>query len=94
MAKIIQFDPTKKKPKTVSPEKSLGCEHKRVIAYTAFRTVRCAICGAQLDPFDVLVDMLKGYVEPGGNNLEEKRLDKEVKKRSREKRKEDESPPE
>ena len=91
MAKIIQFDPTKKKPKTLSPGKSVGCEHKRVIAYTAFRTVRCAICGAQLDPFDVLVDILKGYVEPGGNNLEEKRLDEEVEKRSRKKhKKEDE----
>ena len=93
MAKIIQFDPTKKKPKTVSPEKSLDCEHKRVIAYTAFRTVRCAICGAQLDPFDVLVDMLKSYVEPGANNLEEKRLAREVEKRSRKKRKEDEPSP-
>ena len=88
MAQIIQFDPTKKKPKDVSPEKSAGCEHKRVIAYTVFRTVRCAICGMQLDPFDVLVDMLKGYVEPGGNNREEKRLAKEVKKRT--KRKKDE----
>ena len=71
----------------------MGCEHKRVIAYTAFRTVRCALCGAHLDPFDVLVDMLKGYVEPGANNLEEKRLDKEVEKRSRKQRKEDEPSP-
>ena len=85
MAKIIKLDPTRKKPKRVSPERSPGCDHKQVIAYTVFRTVRCSICGILLDPFDVLVDMLKGYIPSSADDLEEKRLRKEVKKRSREK---------
>ncbi len=80
MAKIINFDSTRKRPKTVSPGKTLGCDHKQVIAYTAFRTVRCSICGMELDPFDVLVDMLKAYVLPDANDLEEKQLHREMKK--------------
>ena len=89
MAKIIKLDLTRKKPKTVSPEQSVGCEHKHVIAYTVHRTVCCAICGTLLDPFNVLVDMLKGYVPPGGDDLNEKRLGKEVERRRRERRKKD-----
>ena len=82
---IIKFDPTRKKPKSTSPEKSVGCAHKQVIAYTVYRTVHCAACGAQLDPFDILVDMLKSYVPPDKNDLEEKQLNKEVERRSRNK---------
>ena len=66
-----------------------GCDHKHVIAYTVFRTVHCASCGVILDPFDVLVDMLKGYVPPDAENSEEKLLDKEIKKRRNEKLKKD-----
>lgn len=87
MAKIIKFDLTRKKPKTVSPEPAAGCDHKHVVAYTVHRTVHCARCGTLLDPFDVLVDMLKSYVPPGDDNLSEKRLDKEVERRRREKHK-------
>ncbi|NOR25634.1 MAG: hypothetical protein GQ542_14850 [Desulforhopalus sp.] len=87
MAKIIKLDLTRKKPKTVSPEQSVGCEHKHVIAYTVHRTVCCVVCGALLDPFDVLVDMLKGYVPPDGDDLNEKRLGKEMERRKRERHK-------
>lgn len=80
---IIKFDPTRKKPKSVSPEKSKGCDHKEVIAYTFYRTVYCTACGAQLNPFDVLVDMLKSYVPPNKNDLEEKQLNKEVGRRNK-----------
>lgn len=94
MAEIIKFDPTRKKPKSICSEKAVACDHKYIIAYTVYRTVCCARCGTQLDPFDVLVDMLKGYVPPGNDDLEEKRLDKEVKRRSGEKCKEDKHPEE
>ena len=93
MAKIIKLDPTRKKPKRVSPERSPGCDHKQVIAYTVFRTVRCSTCGTLLDPFDVLVDMLKGYVPPDKNDLEEKQLNKEVERRNREKLKKNKPSP-
>lgn len=72
----------------------MGCDHKHVIAYTVFRTVRCSTCGTLLDPFDVLVDMLKGYVPSGPNDLEEKRLYEEVERRKGEKRSEDKPAPE
>lgn len=81
MAKIIKFDSTRKKQITVNREKTAGCDHKLVIAYTVFRTVRCAICGTRLDPFDVLVDMLKAYVPPDAEDHEEKNLLREVEKR-------------
>ncbi|MBC8317474.1 MAG: hypothetical protein H8E41_06175 [Desulfobulbaceae bacterium] len=87
MAKIIQLDLTRKKPKKLHPEQSIGCEHNHVIAYTVHRTVCCAACETLLDPFDVLVDMLKSYVPPCGDDLNEKRLDKEVERRRRERRK-------
>lgn len=57
--KRIQYHPGKAAPGPVD-----GCDHKNVIAYTVFRTASCARCGALLDPFDVLVDMLKGAVPP------------------------------
>jgi len=81
LAKIIKFDSTRKKQITLSREKTAGCDHKLVIAYTVFRTVRCAICGTQLDPFDVLVDMLKAYVLPDAEDHEEKSLLREMEKR-------------
>lgn len=87
MAKIISINQSRKKPKSLSPPLSAVCDHKQVIAYTYYRTVNCSICGSPLDPFDILVDMLKGYVPPGGNNHEEKQLNKELEKRSGKKRK-------
>jgi hypothetical protein len=93
LAKIIKLDPTRKKPKRVSLVRSTGCDHKQVIAYTVFRTVRCSTCGTLLDPFDVLVDMFKGYVPPDRNDLEEKQLNKEVERRNREKLKKNKPSP-
>lgn len=83
MAEIIRLDSTRKKTDKAATRHSEICDHKHVIAYTVFRTVRCVTCGALLDPFDVLVDMLKGYIPPDGENQEEKRIDKELKKRSK-----------
>lgn len=82
MAKIISINQSRKKPKALSPRPA-ACDHKQVIAYTYYRSVNCFICGAPLDPFDVLVDMLKGHVPPGGNDHEEKQLNKELERRSR-----------
>ena len=90
---IIKFDPTRKKTKPISPEKSSSCDHKEVIAYTFYRTVYCTVCGAELNPFDVLVDMLKGYVPPDKNDLEEKQLNKEVERRNKEKQKKNKPSP-
>lgn len=81
MAKIIQFDSSGKKPKPGRPGKKPDCLHRRVIAYTVYRTVRCEVCGMELDPFDVLVDMLKGQVPPDDGNREEKRLHREIARR-------------
>ena len=81
MATIIQLDPSRKKPEQKDLGEKEGCDHKHVTAYTVFRTVRCSTCGTLLDPFDVLVDMIKGYVPPD-DDREEKRLAKEVKKRN------------
>lgn len=81
MARIIKFDASRTKPKAKERSPASECGHKQVIAYTVFRTVRCAFCGAELDPFDVLVDMLKAYV-PENDDSEEKRFRREVEKRS------------
>ena len=93
MAKIIKLDPTRKNPAKVSTERSSGCDHKNVIAYTVFRTVRCTTCGILLDPFDVLVDMLKSYVPDNANDLDVKRLDKEIKTRKSKKTEKDQPSP-
>jgi hypothetical protein len=53
-----------------------------VTAYTVYRTVRCSICGALLDPFDVLVEMLKSHVSPNGGTDEERRFQEEASRRS------------
>lgn len=82
MAKIISITQSRKKPKSLSPPPAAACDHKQVIAYTYYRTVNCSICGAPLDPFDVLVDMLKGYVPPDGNDHKDNLLNKELEKRS------------
>ena len=81
MAKIIQLDTPRKRPRAAGPEKRTGCEHKEVIAYTVYRTVCCSICGAELDPFDVLLDMIKGYIPSGADDAEERKLLREVEKR-------------
>jgi len=83
MAKIIRLDSSRKPLQSGSLHRT-SCEHKNVIAYTVHRTVQCVSCGAALDPFDVLVDMIKGYVPPGGGNDEQHRFEREVRKRGEE----------
>jgi len=85
LAKIIKFDSSRKRPEALRKEKIPDCDHKQVIAYTFYRVVRCAVCGAELDAFDVLVDMLKSYIPPAAQDREEKRLAGELEKRSRKK---------
>jgi hypothetical protein len=77
MAKIIKLEPFQKLPAQHSVPQ-IPCEHKNVIAYRVSRTVRCVFCGALLDPFDILVDMIQGYVPAGGGNKEQQRFEKEV----------------
>ena len=81
MAKIIRLDETRKKLAARSSRDTTGCLHKSVTAYTAYRTVQCSTCGMELDPFDVLVDMLKGHIPP--DNREEQRLNSESKRRKK-----------
>lgn len=81
MGTILQFDASRKIPQPNDAEKNKGCNHKQVIAYTVFRTVRCSTCGVELDPFDVLVDMLKSHIQPATDMLEEEKLFREVEKR-------------
>ena len=84
MAKIIKLDFSRKPPKRHSVPETF-CEHKNVIAYTVYRTVRCAFCGTALDPFDVLVDLIQGYVPAGTENNEQHRFEREVSRRKEEK---------
>ena len=82
MAKIIKLDTSKKK--AAPPMHDAGsCEHKNVRVSEVYRTVRCVYCGALLDPFDVLVDMVKGYIPAESGGKEEIRLLKEVAKRAK-----------
>ena len=93
MAKIIKFDTAKKK--TAPPIKLADtgiCGHKNVRVSEIKRTVRCVYCGELLDPFDVLVDMVKGYIPEESGSSEEIRLLKEVEKRHVESEREDQEP--
>ena len=80
MAKIITLDTSHRKRTTAKAAAKGSCPHKEVIAYTAHRTVRCAACGEVLDPFAVLVDLIKGALPPDANR-EEQRLLREVTRR-------------
>ncbi|MFZ5758520.1 MAG: hypothetical protein ACOY32_02670 [Thermodesulfobacteriota bacterium] len=82
MAKIIRLEQTRKKPGNKSAGSIVSCEHRHVIAYTWYRTVCCARCGATLDPFDVLVDMLKASPPEEENGREEKKFRQEAERRS------------
>ena len=81
MAKIIRLDTSRKKPSEKANQTPAGCEHKNVVVYERYRTVRCALCRSLLDPFDVLLDMVKGYIPPERENREEARLAREEAKR-------------
>lgn len=82
MAEIIRIDASRKKPATAKGEKSSACSHKVVTAWTVYRTVTCSFCGLELDPFDVLVDILKGAPRPG-NRDEESRFGLEAARREK-----------
>lgn len=86
MAKIITLDTSRRKRPTAGTADRGSCFHKQVVAYTACRTVHCAACDMALDPFDVLVDMIKGHVPPD-TNREETLLLREVTRRKAAKKK-------
>ena len=81
VAKILTFDTSRTRKYPGRTSQKPVCEHKQVTASTVYRTVRCTFCGVELDPFDVLLDMLKACV-PADKGLEEQRLRREMKKRS------------
>lgn len=80
MAKIISLATSRRKVKR-NDEAPIPCDHKSVTAYRQYRDVRCSCCGEQLDPFDVLVDMIQSAIPPGEDSLEENRFCREVLKR-------------
>lgn len=62
MAKIASMDEARRKRDArLRNCKAKTCEHKEVVVYAHERSVRCAVCGARLDPFDVLVDLVQRY---------------------------------
>ena len=79
MGKIIRFDPSRRQKEGAVSVTS--CDHKNVVAYTASRTVHCAVCGAELDPFDVMIELLKGSTPPGDSNRELKLYSRELERR-------------
>lgn len=83
MAKIIRFDPRRRQRDENEP--TAFCDHKNVVACTASRTVQCAVCGTSLDPFDVMLELLKGYIPPIDNNRELKLFTREMERRRQEK---------
>lgn len=56
-AKIIDLDAAKQKRQR--QESQQHCPHKDVVVYRDSRRVYCAICGCELDPFDVLVSVVE-----------------------------------
>ena len=84
MAKIISFEHSRKQHEEGVPISS--CDHKDVVAFTGSRTVHCATCGAELDPYDVMVELLKCYIPPSDNNRELKLFSREVEQRCHEKK--------
>jgi len=85
MTKIIKFDPSLRQGGRA--EAANPCDHKNVVAYTASRTVVCAICGTGLDPFDVVVELFTGSIPPDDNHRELKLYLRELERREGSKRK-------
>ena len=83
MGKIIRFDPSRWQPQET--ESATSCDHKNVVAFTDMRTVHCATCGADLDPFDVMLELLKGYMPPIDNNRELNLFTRETERRRQDK---------
>lgn len=81
MTKIIKLDHARKAGK-LRNNRQQDCSHKNVTVHISTRTVRCAICGQLLDPFEVLLDMMKGYVPPEDDDEKTKFL-REMKKREK-----------
>lgn len=79
MAKIIRFDPSRRQQDGAVTATS--CDHKNVVAFTASRTVKCATCGTELDPFDVMIELLKGSKPPGDKHRELKLYLRELERR-------------
>ncbi len=87
MAEIIRLAEAREKQERTGRQAVPGCAHRYVIVYRDTRTVCCATCGFPLDPFDVLVDMVKGYVPamPEPTENEARRLAREEQRRRLEK---------
>jgi len=81
LAQIIQLDPSLRSYHVRNADVAESCPHKSVTVYTAYRVVCCSLCSAVLDPFDVLVDMVKRSVPPEPNNQKEQRLEREEEER-------------
>lgn len=82
MVKIIRLDSRRRQHDKAAS--ATCCDHKNVVASTASRTVQCAICGAGLDPFDVMLELLKGYMPPIDNNRELRLFTRELERRRHE----------
>jgi hypothetical protein len=80
MAKIIRLDVSRSKPAAPGKQGRSDCDHKNVIVYRVARTVRCAVCGALLDPFEVLVELVQTMPPPPEPD-EDKRFMKEMVRR-------------
>ncbi len=61
MAKIASMHEARRRREERRKEILAVCQHKDVVVHTTERRVRCAVCGATLDPFDVLVDIVQRY---------------------------------
>ena len=83
MAKILRFDPSLRQREGALTAAS--CDHKNVVAFTTSRTVQCASCGTELDPFDVMIEILKGSRPPGDKHRELKMYYRELERRDQEK---------
>ena len=83
MAKILRFDPSLRQRE--GSGSAATCDHKNVVAYTASRTVQCAACGTVLDPFDTIVELLKGSNPQGDKHRELKMYYQELLRRHQDK---------
>lgn len=61
MAKIASMHEARRRREEKRKTTLAECPHKDVIVFANDRSVRCAVCGATLDPFDVLVDLVQRY---------------------------------
>lgn len=67
-AKIIDLGAAKQKRQR--QESRQHCAHKDVVVYRDSRRVYCAVCGVELDPFDVLVSVVEAQ-PPGPYDQDE-----------------------